>query len=55
MSQLITHIMERLAEMFPEENYHTRLEQYITSHNPKTASDIELLEREFTYHAHKNF
>ncbi len=49
MSQLITHILERLSEMFPEESYQSRLENYIISRDPKTASDIEKFEREFTY------
>ena len=53
MSQFITHILERLGEMFPEENYQTRLEQYIISRDPKTASDIEQFEREFTYKSHR--
>lgn len=55
MSQFITHILERLAEMFPEENYQTRLEQYIISRDPKSAADIEQFEREFTYKSKRMF
>ncbi len=53
MSQFITHILNRLAEMFPEENYQDRLEQYIISRNPKTPSDIEKFEKEFTYSSNR--
>ena len=53
MSQFITHILNRLAGMFPEENYQDRLEQYIISRNPKTPSDIEKFEKEFTYSSNR--
>ena len=53
MSQFITHILERLSEMFPEESYQSRLENYIISRDPKTPSDIEKFEREFTYSSNR--
>ena len=49
MSQLMTKLLERLAEMFPKQDYQTRLEQYITSHGPQTAADVEHWEREYNY------
>jgi predicted transcriptional regulator with HTH domain len=54
MSQLITHILDRLAEIFPSQDYASRLERYVNSKNPCCAEDIERLEREFTYNAQKN-
>jgi hypothetical protein len=53
VSQLITHILERLAEMFPDQDYRSRLERYVINGNPKSSCDIERLEREFTYNANK--
>lgn len=36
MSQLIIGILERLSEMFPKQDYHSRLENYIVSRSPQT-------------------
>lgn len=49
MSQLMTKLLERLAEMFPKQDYQTRLEQYIASRTPKSVADVEHLEREYHY------
>ena len=54
MSQFITHILNRLTGMFPEESYQDRLENYIISRDPKTPSDIEKFQREFTYSSNRN-
>ena len=40
MSKLI-NLLERLAEMFPRQDYQSRLDRYIASRNPKTAADVE--------------
>lgn len=47
MSELMTQLLERLAEMFPKQNYQSRLEQYIASRRPTSAADIEMLERQY--------
>lgn len=47
MSDRIHKIIERLAEMFPKQDYQSRLERYIASHRPQSTGDIELLEREY--------
>ena len=49
MSQLMTKLLERLAEMFPKQDYQTRLEQYIVSRRPTSAADVEHLERQYHY------
>ena len=50
MSTLMTQLLDRLAEMFPRQDYQSRLEQYISSHRPQTAADVEHLEREYYTH-----
>lgn len=47
MSQLMTQLLERLAEMFPRQDYQSRLERYISSHYPKSVGDVEFLERQY--------
>lgn len=40
-SMLFRDLLERLAEMFPKQDYQSRLDRFINSHNPKSASDVE--------------
>ena len=47
MSDKIFRMIERLAEMFPKQDYPSRLEQYIASRRPQSAGDVEFFEREF--------
>ena len=37
----ISVLLERLAEMFPKQDYQSRLERYIASKNPNSPADIE--------------
>jgi hypothetical protein len=37
----IASLLERLSELFPKQDYQTRLERYIKSHNPQTAAEVE--------------
>jgi hypothetical protein len=47
MSELMTKLLERLAEMFPESSYQHRLDAYITSRRPVDVFDVERFQREF--------
>ena len=47
MSELMTKLLERLAEMFPGSGYQARLEAYIASRHPCDVFDVERLERDF--------
>jgi hypothetical protein len=47
MSGKILNFLEKLVDMFPEQDYQSRLEVYISSKNPQSTSDIEHLERQF--------
>ena len=49
MSQLMTKLLERLAEMFPTQNYQSRLEQYIASRHPQNVADVEMFTRDYNY------
>jgi TPP-dependent 2-oxoacid decarboxylase len=44
---MLAKLLERLAEMFPESDYQSRLERYIASHHPQNAGDIEHLQRQY--------
>jgi len=43
----ISVLLERLAEMFPKQDYQSRLERYIAAKNPNNPADIEQLIHRF--------
>jgi hypothetical protein len=45
----LAKILERLSEMFPRQDYYTRLERYVASKNPDSISEIEYLCKKFEY------
>lgn len=47
-SKMMT-MLERLAEMFPQQHYQSELERYITARRPQNAADIEHYTKEFEY------
>ena len=47
MSQLMTKLLERLAEMFPGQDYQSRLENYIASKHPQSVGDVEYWQRQY--------
>lgn len=49
MSQLMTQLLERLAEMFPGQDYQTRLDKYIASKYPQSVADVEHWQRQYNY------
>lgn len=40
-------LIERLAEMFPKQDYQSRLDNFIRSRQPKTASEVEYWQQQF--------
>jgi hypothetical protein len=48
MSELMTKLLERLAEMFPGSGYQSRLDAYIASRRPSDVFDVERFQREFS-------
>ena len=49
MSQMFIQFIERLAEMFPRQDYQTRLDRYICSKHPQNHGDIDNIIREFDH------
>ena len=45
---MLSKLLERLAEMFPKQDYQSRLNDYIASHNPQTAGDVDQILRKYT-------
>ena len=44
---LLERVLERLAEMFPKQQYQSRLEQYINSKNPTNAAEVDYWQRQY--------
>jgi len=55
MSNKIYRMIERLAEMFPKQDYQSRLEQYIASHRPQHIGDVERYERQYSQQHARGF
>ena len=47
MSELMQKLVERLAEMFPDSGYQSRMERYIADRRPCDVFDVERFERDF--------
>lgn len=50
MSQLMIQLLERLAEIFPKQNYQSRLDYYLTSKNVQNTADVEYWTRQYDQH-----
>ena len=48
-------MLERLAELFPKQDYHSRLERYLVSKNLTSTSDVENWSQEFMREEGKGF
>jgi hypothetical protein len=55
LSQIMLNILERLAEMFPNDGYQNRLETYLGRHSITDAAILDNLIKEFEYKSHKEF
>ncbi len=53
LSETMLRFLERLAEMFPESTYQSRLEQYISRHHIDNPAQLEHLQRQFEYDAQR--
>jgi hypothetical protein len=47
MTATIAKLVERLAEMFPKQNYQSKLDVYLANKNVKNISDVEHWIKEF--------
>ena len=55
MSQMFIQFIERLAEMFPKQNYQSRLEQYLSTKCIASAADLEYWQRQYDKQSDRNF
>jgi len=53
LSQFMLNILERLAEMFPQDSYQNRLEKYLKSKSITDAAILENHIKEFEYNSQK--
>ena len=44
---MLENLLQRLAQMFPGNDYQSRLEQYIATRYPQNTADVEMLERQY--------
>jgi len=44
---MLEKLLKRLGQMFPNNNYQSRLEQYITNRHPQSTADVEHWERRY--------
>ena len=50
---MLEKLLKRLAQMFPNNDYQSRLEQYITNRNPQSTADVEHWERQYHHDRHR--
>ena len=43
----LANLLERLAEMFPKQDYQSRLERYISAGAPTSTAEVEFLQKQF--------
>ncbi len=55
ISQFMLNILERLAEMFPQDSYQSRLENYLNTKSITDAATLETYMKEFEHNSHKEF
>jgi hypothetical protein len=53
LSQTMLAILERLAEMFPNSSYQTRLDYYLSNKGITDAAQLEGYIQQFNYNSHK--
>ena len=49
LTEQMTRMLERLAQMFPKSHYQSELDRYISNRHPQNAADVEHFTKEFEY------
>jgi hypothetical protein len=44
---MLANLLQRLGQLFPGNNYQSRLEQYIVNRHPQSTADVEHWERRY--------
>lgn len=55
ITQIMLNILERLAEMFPNDSYQNRLDNYLSTKSITDAATLENYIKEYEYKSHKDF
>jgi len=55
MTATIAKLLERLAEMFPKQNYQSRLDRYLNSKNIQSTVELEHWQRQYDKNHERNF
>ena len=55
MTATIAQLLERLAEMFPKQDYQSRLDRYLNSKNVQSTADVEYWVRQYDKNQERNF
>jgi hypothetical protein len=55
LSEKMFAMLERLAEMFPQQTYQSRLEQYLTQYTVDNTAQLESLQRRFDQQQARGF
>jgi hypothetical protein len=53
ISKKVISLLERLAEMFPDQTYQTRLDQYLNTKGITDAAQLESYIQQFNHNSHK--
>jgi hypothetical protein len=51
----LSNLLERLAELFPNQDYQSRLERYIRQHQPTSITEVEYWQKHFESQESKGF
>ena len=55
VSEKMASLLERLAEMFPQQHYQTRLESYLSQFHIDNPAQLEHLQRQFDQNQHRRY
>lgn len=55
LSEMMLTLLERLAEMFPNNDYQARLDRYIDSKNPQHVGEVEDLIKRFDLNQQRGY
>lgn len=44
---ILCNLLERLAELFPKQDYQNRMERYIKRHQPNSVAELDYCQKQF--------
>lgn len=55
MTETIAKLLERLAEMFPKQDYQSRLDRYLNTKSIQSVADVDYWTRQYDKKDERNF